>query len=293
MARLPVPRSELTRPEGVRGRTIGPVPAPVLEVIEVLRAGGHAAYLVGGSLRDLLTGREPSDWDLASDARPERIVELFPGSVYENRFGTVAVRRAHETFEITTFRRDHDYADFRRPHRVEFGETIEVDLARRDFTVNAMAWGGRPGAALGLEDPHSGLADLDQRLLRAVGEPEARFGEDALRMVRAIRLGDDPRVHHRAANAGRDRSPGRARPPPLRRADRRRAGQGPRGPAAVARTATARDDRLAGLDRPRARRPAGRAPEQGTGRGSLGSHGPFGRRRCRRPAGRSPGRPGP
>jgi tRNA nucleotidyltransferase (CCA-adding enzyme) len=188
VARLPVPRSELTRTEGVPGRPVGPIPAPVLEVIEVLRAGGHAAYLVGGSLRDLLIGREPDDWDLATNARPERIAELFPGSVYENRFGTVAVRRGHETFEITTFRRDHDYADFRRPHRVEFGETIEVDLARRDFTVNALAWGGRPGKALGLEDPHSGLEDLDERLLRAVGDPAARFGEDALRMVRAVRL---------------------------------------------------------------------------------------------------------
>jgi tRNA nucleotidyltransferase (CCA-adding enzyme) len=188
MARLPVPRPELTRSAAVRDRPVGPIPAPVLEVIEVLRAGGHAAYLVGGSLRDLLIGREPCDWDLATDARPERIAELFPGSVYENRFGTVAVRRGHETFEITTFRRDHDYADFRRPHRVEFGETIEVDLARRDFTVNALAWGGRPGDVLGLEDPQSGLADLDGRLLRAVGDPAVRFGEDALRMIRAVRL---------------------------------------------------------------------------------------------------------
>jgi tRNA nucleotidyltransferase (CCA-adding enzyme) len=188
VARLPVPRSELSPPEGIRIRPVGPIPGPVLEVIEVLRAGGHAAYLVGGSLRDLLIGREPDDWDLATDARPDRIAELFPGSVYENRFGTVAVRRGQETFEITTFRRDHDYADFRRPHRVEFGETVEIDLARRDFTVNALAWGGRPGDALGLLDPHDGLADLDRRLLRAVGEPAARFGEDALRMIRAIRL---------------------------------------------------------------------------------------------------------
>jgi tRNA nucleotidyltransferase (CCA-adding enzyme) len=188
MARLPVPRSELSQTDRVRDRPVGPIPTPVLEVIEVLRAGGHAAYLVGGSLRDVLSGRKPADWDLATDARPERIAELFPGSVYENRFGTVAVRRDQDTFEITTFRRDHDYADFRRPHRVEFGDTIEVDLARRDFTVNALAWGGRPGNTLGLEDPHRGLADLDQRLLRAVGDPAARFGEDALRMIRAVRL---------------------------------------------------------------------------------------------------------
>ena len=84
----------------------------------------------------------PADWDLATDARPDRVVELFPGAAYENRFGTVAVRRDDELFEITTFRTEHDYADHRRPHRVEFGDDLLADLARRDFTVNAMAWGG-------------------------------------------------------------------------------------------------------------------------------------------------------
>jgi putative nucleotidyltransferase with HDIG domain len=125
---------------------------------------------------------------MASNAEPERVVELFSGAVYENRFGTVAVRRDGEVFEITTFRTDHDYADFRRPHRVEFGDSIELDLARRDFTVNAMAWGARPGEAPRLVDPYEGRSDASQRLLRAVGEPSARFEEDALRMVRAIRL---------------------------------------------------------------------------------------------------------
>jgi putative nucleotidyltransferase with HDIG domain len=184
MARLPLPGPELT------GRDPGrEIPADVLGLIEVLRGAGHSAYVVGGSLRDVLLGRPPADWDMTTDARPERIVALFPGAVYENRFGTVAVRRDAETFEITTFRSDHDYADFRRPHRVEFGETIEVDLARRDFTVNALAWGGRPDEPLGLVDPYGGRADLEGRLLRAVGDPEARFGEDALRMIRAVRLG--------------------------------------------------------------------------------------------------------
>lgn len=189
-----------------------------MATLERLWAGGHAGYVVGGSLRDVLLGREPADWDLATDARPDRILELFPGSVYENRFGTVAARQDDAFLEITTFRSDHDYADFRRPHRVEFGDTIEVDLARRDFTVNALAWGrpgldarrspehgapgagaaaGRPaaggGAAAGREaaeliDPHHGVADLERRLLRAVGDPRQRFEEDALRMVRAVRL---------------------------------------------------------------------------------------------------------
>ncbi|MEO7229747.1 MAG: HD domain-containing protein, partial [Candidatus Limnocylindrales bacterium] len=141
-------------------------------------------------------------------ARPERILELFPDAVYENRFGTVALGRGNELHEITTFRSDHDYADFRRPHRVEFGDRIEDDLARRDFTINAMAWGADappPGegaagvSAAGvsapvaapvprLVDPHGGQIDISTRTLRAVGDPGARFEEDALRMVRAIRL---------------------------------------------------------------------------------------------------------
>ncbi len=144
--------------------------------------------MVGGSIRDRLIGRPVDDWDLATDARPERIVELFPGAVYENRFGTVSVSHRDRRFEITTFRSDHEYADFRRPHRVEFGDDIEADLARRDFTVNAMAWGGRPGETSRLIDPHDGRRDVERRVLRTVGDPAARFGEDALRMIRAVRL---------------------------------------------------------------------------------------------------------
>jgi putative nucleotidyltransferase with HDIG domain len=154
----------------------------------VLWDAGQSAYVVGGSLRDAARGRPAADWDLASDARPDRLVEVFPGSVYENRFGTVAVRRDDEVFEITTFRTDHDYADFRHPHRVEFGDTIELDLARRDFTVNAMAWGARAGETPALVDPYDGLSDVARRVIRAVGDPGTRFREDALRMVRAVRL---------------------------------------------------------------------------------------------------------
>jgi len=185
MAHVPVPGSELTGPPTAFE---GAIPAAVRDLLGRLWAAGHAAYVVGGSLRDVILERRPYDWDLASDARPDRLVELFPGAVYENRFGTVAVRRDGEVFEITTFRTDHDYADFRRPHRVEFGETIEVDLARRDFTVNAMAWGSRPAEPPGLIDPFGGRTDADARVLRAVGDPAARFEEDALRMIRAVRL---------------------------------------------------------------------------------------------------------
>ncbi len=169
----------------------GTVPDSVRDAIARLHAEGHGAWVVGGSLRDALLGRRPADWDLATDALPERIVGLFPGSVYENRFGTVAVRHGGAVLEITTLRSDHEYADFRRPHRVEFGTDLRADLARRDFTVNALAWGRAAppgGSAERLEDPFGGRADLQARVLRAVGDPGARFQEDALRMVRAVRL---------------------------------------------------------------------------------------------------------
>ena len=185
MAFLPVPGSQLTGPSAAIEAAI---PAAVDDLLGTIRGAGHAAYVVGGSLRDVVLGREPDDWDLASEALPEEVVALFPDAVYENQFGTVAVRRDGQHFEITTFRIDHDYADFRRPHHVEFGETVEEDLARRDFTVNAMAWGGRPGETDALIDPYGGALDARARVLRAVGEPATRFEEDALRMIRAMRL---------------------------------------------------------------------------------------------------------
>jgi len=193
-------------PAGAAARLADACPPHVLAVIEQLHAHGHAGYVVGGSVRDALLGRAPKDWDLATDARPERMLHLFPGAVYENAFGTVAVRRDADVLEITTFRNEHDYADFRRPHRLEFGEDIRDDLARRDFTLNAIAWGveapsgGEPGASVpagdtgrespapAIVDPFDGIADLERGILRAVGDPGTRFREDALRMVRAVRL---------------------------------------------------------------------------------------------------------
>lgn len=172
-------------------------PASVRAVMDRLWAHGHAAYVVGGSVRDAILGRAADDWDLATDARPDRLLAIFPGAVYENRFGTVAVREGGAQHEVTTFRSDHEYADFRRPHRVEFGDDIRLDLARRDFTVNAIAWGAngaRAGVAggstptPGYVDPFDGAADVAAHRLRAVGEPGARFREDALRMLRAARL---------------------------------------------------------------------------------------------------------
>jgi tRNA nucleotidyltransferase (CCA-adding enzyme) len=184
MADVPVPGSELNDEAAVGAA----IPPPVHELMAVLWRAGHSAYVVGGSLRDVLLGREPFDWDLTTDARPDQILTLFPEAVYENAFGTVAVRHAGRLYEVTTFRTDHDYTDFRRPHRVEFGDSVEVDLARRDFTANAVAWGAQAGGQPGLVDPHGGRADIAARTLRAVGDPKARFEEDALRMVRAVRL---------------------------------------------------------------------------------------------------------
>ena len=187
MALVSLPGSQLTDPAAPAAIERA-IPDVVHGLLGTLWAAGYAAYVVGGSLRDVVLARRPADWDLASDARPDRLIQLFPGAVYENRFGTVAVQRDGEIFEITTFRTDRDYADYRRPQHVEFGDTIEVDLARRDFTVNAMAWGARPGEPAAFIDPYGGLADIEARLLRAVGVPAARFEEDALRMVRAVRL---------------------------------------------------------------------------------------------------------
>lgn len=173
------------------------MPEPVLDLLRSLWAEGYAAYVVGGSLRDILLGRRADDWDLATDALPEQTQAVFTDAIYENRFGTVAVRRGRVDYQITTFRSDHDYADYRRPHRVEFGTSLDLDLARRDFTVNAMAWGASPQggapargsvAEPALLDPFDGRTDVAARVLRAVGDPEARFKEDALRMVRAVRL---------------------------------------------------------------------------------------------------------
>ncbi len=197
MARLSLPGPELTGGEraaitGAMAAGAMPpdaVPAGVRSIARTLRAAGHEAHLVGGCVRDLLRGVRPPDWDVATDARPDRLLALFPGARYENRFGTVSVPLADGTHEVTTFRRDGTYSDHRRPDDVTFGDTLEEDLARRDFTVNAMAIpfdaDGLPGA---VEDLFDGRADLAAGILRAVGDPAARFREDALRMLRAVRF---------------------------------------------------------------------------------------------------------
>jgi tRNA nucleotidyltransferase (CCA-adding enzyme) len=147
--------------------------------------------VVGGSLRDVLLGRDPGDWDLTTSALPEQTQASFDGARYENTFGTVAVDSRDPSVglvEITTMRSDHDYADFRRPHRVDFSKDVAADLSRRDLTVNAIAWGAEAGGEPRVVDPYDGRGDLSAGILRAVGDPRVRFEEDALRMLRTVRL---------------------------------------------------------------------------------------------------------
>ena len=165
---------------------MGNLPAGVAMILSGLTAAGHRAVLVGGCVRDLLLGRTPQDWDVASSARPEEVLAVFGAAALPTglRHGTVTVRAAGEKAEVTTFRRDGDYRDFRHPDHVEFTASLEEDLARRDFTVNAMAM-----TACGtVIDPFSGREDLAARRLRCVGEADKRLTEDALRNMRCLRF---------------------------------------------------------------------------------------------------------
>ncbi len=162
------------------------IPAPAMEICATLRADGHGAWVVGGCVRDHLLGREVADWDLCTSARPERVMKLFARTIPTGiAHGTVTVVREGEHFEVTTLRGDGEYTDGRRPDAVRFLDDIADDLARRDFTVNAIAYDPVGDA---LVDPHGGLDDLHRRLLRAVGDPALRFGEDGLRVLRGARF---------------------------------------------------------------------------------------------------------
>ncbi len=177
----------MTERAGGPAATPFPIAGHAAEVLARLWAAGHAGWLVGGAVRDALLGRETHDWDVATDARPETILGIFPEGEYENRFGTVLALGV----EVTTFRRDHHYPDHRRPAEVTFTDDVDEDLVRRDFTVNAIAWGraaGAPPGSEGFRDPSGGRADLAGGILRAVGDPARRFDEDALRLLRAARI---------------------------------------------------------------------------------------------------------
>lgn len=169
------------------------VPKPALDIVRALDERGFEAYLVGGCVRDLFIAREPKDWDIATNAEPAAIQEIFPDHIYENRFGTVGVKTESEdpalrVIEVTSFRVEGIYTDKRHPDEVRFATTIEEDLARRDFTVNAMAYRPVNHAKGELIDPWEGEEDLARRVIRTVGAPEERFSEDALRLMRAVRF---------------------------------------------------------------------------------------------------------
>ena len=162
------------------------VPAAILDLLRRLQRAGHRAYLVGGCVRDILRGVPVSDWDIATIARPVEVLRIFPSAIPTGlKHGTVTVPTEVGPCEVTTFRIEWGYTDARRPDRVEFVTDLEADLARRDFTVNAIAWDPLHGEEV---DPFGGRADLSARLLRAVGSPVERFREDGLRPIRAARF---------------------------------------------------------------------------------------------------------
>jgi len=171
---------------------------PVKAIADKLTEAGFEPYLVGGCLRDLILGLQPKDWDITTNARPEDIQRIFPDSVYENQFGTVGVKTdaqdpAMKIVEVTTFRKEGRYSDKRHPDSIQFADTIEEDLSRRDFTINAMAFeiSSHKRRASGLVDPFGGRKDLAEKLIRAVGNPQERFSEDALRLIRAVRFASE------------------------------------------------------------------------------------------------------
>jgi tRNA nucleotidyltransferase/poly(A) polymerase len=166
------------------------LPEFVDEVLDKFAASGQEIYVVGGAVRDILTGRIVDDWDFTTSATPEEILKIYPDGFYDNQFGTVGVSHpsSENPFEITTFRKEFGYSDTRRPDRVEWGKSLEEDMARRDFTINAMAIKKTGKGDYELIDPFGGQKDLDKKIIKAVGEAHDRFSEDALRMMRAIRI---------------------------------------------------------------------------------------------------------
>lgn len=176
------------------------LPATAQNIIDTLHQHGFEGYAVGGSVRDMLMGKETHGWDYTTNATPEQIVQIFPDSFYDNTFGTVGIKIREaiitdntnttlsdqtviDIFEITTYRSEKGYTDFRHPDKIQWGNNLLEDLSRRDLTINAIAFDGKE-----LIDPYHGQEDIKNKLIRAVGDPHARFEEDALRMMRAVRI---------------------------------------------------------------------------------------------------------
>jgi poly(A) polymerase/tRNA nucleotidyltransferase (CCA-adding enzyme) len=165
------------------------IPKEVNLILEKLIGKNYEAHVVGGCVRDLLLNKKPKDWDITTNAKPEEIKKIFPKSFYENKFGTVTVLtdakdETLKEIEITTYRKDGKYSDKRHPDEIKYAKNIEEDLARRDFTVNALALDEDKK----IIDPFLGQDDLKNEIIRTVGKAEERFDEDALRMLRAVRF---------------------------------------------------------------------------------------------------------
>jgi len=162
------------------------IPKKVSDIIDKFQKSGAEIYIVGGAVRDMLLGREVKDWDFTSNLTPEEMAKLFPkNSFCNNAFGTFSiVGKDGEIFEITTFRTEQGYSDSRHPDEIKWGKSLDEDLQRRDFTINAMA----VKTPVELIDPYRGQEDLKNKFIRAVGDANERFAEDALRMMRAIRI---------------------------------------------------------------------------------------------------------
>lgn len=170
------------------------MPKKALNIIETMKKSGYLCYAVGGSVRDILMGKNTYGWDFTTNATPEQILAVFPDSFYDNQFGTVGIKiykdkkpkedeKPEDIYEITTYRCEKGYKDHRHPDIVLWGDTLEEDLSRRDLTINAIAWDGTT-----LIDPYKGQEDITKKLIQTVGNPNDRFKEDALRMMRAIRI---------------------------------------------------------------------------------------------------------
>jgi putative nucleotidyltransferase with HDIG domain len=159
------------------------LPQPVTEFMDTIRESGYEVYVVGGAVRNLLLQKEVTNWDFTTNATPEQIQAIFPDNFYHNVYGTVTVKTKEYLFEITPFRKESNYTDNRHPTSIEWAKTLEEDLGRRDFTINAMAFDGAQ-----ITDLFDGKKHIEEKQIVAVGNPDQRFQEDALRLMRGIRF---------------------------------------------------------------------------------------------------------
>lgn len=170
------------------------IPDNILEIYKKLQDADFEIYFVGGCVRNIILKKDVKDWDLTTNAMPENILKIFPNGFYDNKFGTVGIPLENEkqVVEITTFRTETKYKDNRHPESVAWGKTIEEDLARRDFTINAIALKiisfDKKIPDFKIIDPYEGQTDIENKIIKAVGDPNKRFKEDALRLIRAIRI---------------------------------------------------------------------------------------------------------